>query len=92
MTDPLAELKRSEERLRLALEAGGSGAWDWDMACNAAAVSPSYRQLLGLGPDVPVTYESWLASVHPDDRERCREYGDAFFAARIPIGESNFGS
>ncbi len=75
-------LRASEERLQLALQAGGSGAWDWDLARDAAEVSPSYRELFGLAPDTPVTYEFWLSRVHPEDRERCRQYGDAFFAGR----------
>ena len=45
-------------------------------------MSPSYRELFGLAPDAPVTYEVWLSHVHPEDRQRCREYGEAFFAGR----------
>ena len=72
-------LRESEERLQLALRAGGSGVWDWDMARDVAEVSPSYRELFGLPPDKPVDYETWLACVHPEDRQRCREYGEKFF-------------
>src|SRR5687768_5110197 len=73
-------LRASEERLQLALQAGGSGAWDWNLALDAAEVSPSYRELFGLAPDEPVNYGVWLSHVHPEDRERCRRYGEAFFA------------
>jgi PAS domain S-box-containing protein len=73
-------LHASEERLQLALRAGGSGTWDWDLASGVAEVSPSYRELFGLPPDATVTYENWLAHVHPEDRERCRQYGEVFFA------------
>jgi PAS domain S-box-containing protein len=73
-------LRESEERLQLALQAGGSGAWDWDMSRDVAAVSPSYRELFGIPADTPVTYETWLSYIHPEDRERCRAYGQAFFA------------
>jgi PAS domain S-box-containing protein len=73
-------LRASEERLQLALRAGHSGVWDWDMARDVAEVSPSYRELFGLPPGTPVTYEVWLNAVHPEDRERCRAYGEAFFA------------
>jgi PAS domain S-box-containing protein len=75
-------LRASEERLQLALQAGGSGAWDWDLAGAVAEVSPSYRELFGLAPDAPVTYEIWLSHVHPEDRERCRRYGEAVFEGR----------
>ena len=73
-------LRASEERLQLALSAGRSGAWDWDMSTDVAEVSPSYRELFGFAPGWPVTYDVWLNAVHPDDRERCRDYGAAFFA------------
>jgi PAS domain S-box-containing protein len=75
-------LRASEERLQLALQAGGSGAWDWDLSQDVAEVSPSYRELFGLAPDERVTYEVWLSYVHPEDRERCRRYGEAFLAGR----------
>jgi PAS domain S-box-containing protein len=75
-------LRESEERLRLALQAGGSGVWDWDMSRDVAAVSPSYRELFGIPPDTPVTYETWLSCIHPDDLERCRRFGEVFFASR----------
>jgi PAS domain-containing protein len=51
-------LRASEERLQLALRAGGSGVWDWDPAREVAEVSPTYRELFGLPPDAPVTYET----------------------------------
>jgi PAS domain S-box-containing protein len=73
-------LRESEERLQLALQAGDSGVWDWDMARDHAAVSPSYRELFGIPADTPVTYQTWLSCIHPEDRERCHAYGEAFFA------------
>ncbi len=75
-------LRSSEERLRLALKAGRAGAWDWNMATGASAISDSYRELFGIPPGQPFTYDSWLASVHPEDRERCRAYGEAFFGSK----------
>jgi len=83
-------LRGSEERLQLALQAGGSGTWDWDLAGEIAEVSPSYRELFGFPPDAPVTYEIWLSHVHPEDRERCRRYGEAFFAGRDTDWRLNF--
>jgi PAS domain S-box-containing protein len=73
-------LRLSEERLQLALSAKHSGVWDWDMSRDVAEVTPSYRELFGFAPGSPVTYEVWLNALHPDDRERCRAYGEAFFA------------
>jgi PAS domain S-box-containing protein len=43
-------------------------------------VSPEYRELYGLDPDIPLTYELWLNHlVHPEDRNRVDDYGREFF-------------
>jgi two-component system sensor kinase FixL len=46
-----AELKRSEENLRLALEAAGDAAWDWDLRTGLITISASFVCELG--------YENW---------------------------------
>jgi hypothetical protein len=39
---------------------------DWDLASDIVYVSPEYRELYGLAPDVPLTYDLWLNHlVHP---------------------------
>jgi PAS domain S-box-containing protein len=77
-----AALSETEERLELALQAGGSGVWDWDIVRDRAMVSPSYQALFGFPGDQSFNYDSWLAAVHPEDRERCRAYGERIFASR----------
>lgn len=43
-------------------------------------VSPEYRELYGLAPDVPLTYDLWLNHlVHPEDRNRVDQYGREVF-------------
>ncbi|MFN3388701.1 MAG: PAS domain-containing protein [Allosphingosinicella sp.] len=46
----LAELRLSEERLRLALEASGDGAWDWNIADGTMTLSPRFLVRLGYDP------------------------------------------
>jgi PAS domain S-box-containing protein len=72
-------LRESEERLELALVAGRNGTWDWDMAQDKATVSDSYLDLYGYPHDHEVTYDSWLAAVHPEDQDRVRRYAEKFF-------------
>jgi PAS domain S-box-containing protein len=72
-------LRDSEERLQLALMAGQSGVWDWALDSNIATVSSYYRELYGLAADVSVNYETWLGTVHAEDRERARAYTEDFF-------------
>ena len=63
-------LKRSEGRLRLALDAARLGTYDRDLRGNTGRFSPRGAELHGLPPDQPnYTLESWLGLVHPDDRD-----------------------
>ena len=43
-------LRESEERLRLALDAGKIGAWDWDIRKNTVAWSERIFEFHGLAP------------------------------------------
>jgi PAS domain S-box-containing protein len=76
-------LVASQNRLQLALLASKGGAWDWDVTRDVVTVSDSYRELYGLSPDQPVSYESWLGTVHPDDRERCRSHCEECFRTEM---------
>lgn len=64
-------LRESEERLRLATQAGKMYASEWDVARNVIVRSVESADILGW-VDEPEneTHEQMLASVHPDDRER----------------------
>lgn len=63
-------LQRSEERLRLALDAARMGIWYWSVDTNTLVWDHNLRTLYGLGPgEVVRDYEQFLARVHPDDRE-----------------------
>lgn len=73
-------LRRTNESLSLAQRAAGAGVWDWDLASEVVYVSPEYRELYGLAPDVRLTYDLWLNHlVHPEDRKRVDDYGREFF-------------
>nr|WP_295665970.1 PAS domain S-box protein [Sphingomonas sp.] len=69
--ESIRALAASEERTRLALEAGELGAWQSSPSLREMTWDARTRELLGHGPDEPLDYESsFLARVHPDDRER----------------------
>lgn len=67
------DLRRSQDRLTLALEAGRIGTWDWDTQENRAYWDQYVPPLFGVreGELLP-TLEGLLARVHPDDREPVR--------------------
>jgi PAS domain S-box-containing protein len=71
-------LRESESRLQLALEVGGMATWDWDMITNRVVWSEGHFRLLGFerGAIAP-SFETWIASVHPDDQPRVIRILDA---------------
>ena len=65
-------LKKSETRLRFAMEATEDGIWDWDLETGNAVANPSCYTMIGYDPDEFImTYESWCNLIHPDDFDRC---------------------
>jgi PAS domain S-box-containing protein len=69
--DAQKALEASEARTRLALEAGGLGAWESTPSLGTMSWDARTRELLGHDPDEPLDYEnSFLARVHPEDRAR----------------------
>ncbi len=63
-------LKKSEERLRVALSAAQMGTWRWDLSTNQDTRDASFNGILGLEAvksSQPV--EDFLQRVHPEDRD-----------------------
>jgi PAS domain S-box-containing protein len=72
LMDDVAErqkaLQASEERARLALEAGHMGTWWYDHVKGVGGWSSQAALLLGLPPErTTVTVSEWRELVHPDD-------------------------
>jgi PAS domain S-box-containing protein len=86
-------LRRSEEKLRLALDAASMGVWDWDILTGEHVWTDSCKLLFELSPDKAVSYETFLAAVHAEDRDRIdRAVRDAVASAaaydeemRVPL-------
>lgn len=57
----------------LAIEAAEIGTWDYYPRTGRLHWSRLTKALHGLPEDVPVTYDAFLASIHPDDRARVRD-------------------
>ncbi|RZI42659.1 EAL domain-containing protein [Herbaspirillum sp. HC18] len=81
-----AELRASEERFHLALEAAGDGVWDWDIASRKFTFSARGRAMLGYDEnEIGDSLENWLAITHPEDKERVRANTMACVQGRIPF-------
>ena len=63
-------LRKSEDRLRLAVESTGLGTWDFNPLTGELRWDEQCKALFGLPPEAGVDYEVFLAGLHPEDRER----------------------
>jgi PAS domain S-box-containing protein len=63
----LEAIREGEARLRIALAAGGLGAWLFDVETQALETSADCKAHYGRGPDEPFDYVELLASIHPED-------------------------
>ncbi|MBI2032182.1 MAG: PAS domain-containing protein [Candidatus Levybacteria bacterium] len=62
------ELLESEERLRIATEAGQIGIWDWDIVNNRITWSDRLFEIYGISKeDFSGTVEEYLKTIHPQD-------------------------
>lgn len=73
------ELRRSEERYRIAIDATGLGTWDEDLHTGQTMWNPTAFSIFGEVPrDTPVTAEFWSSRVHREDWPRVQaNYSEA---------------
>ena len=65
------QARRSEERLRFALDAASMGTWDWDLVTNEVQWSDNLASIHGLPPhSFDGTFASYEKEIHPNDRPR----------------------
>jgi PAS domain S-box-containing protein len=67
-------LKESEERLKMAVEGGNLGIWDWNLETGEGSFSDKWGEILGYSPEELKTQLGiWDRLVHPDDRARVKQ-------------------
>jgi PAS domain S-box-containing protein len=67
-------LKESEERLKLAVEGGNLGVWDWNLATKEEAFSDKWGEILGYSvEELKTCLGIWDRLVHPEDRSRVKQ-------------------
>ncbi|MFN6464571.1 MAG: PAS domain-containing protein [Nostoc sp. DedVER02] len=66
-----AELRQSEEQLRLALSASRMGTWNWNIQTGKISWSDNLEALFGIEPgEFDGSFEMFLARLHLGDRDR----------------------
>ncbi|CAA9224601.1 MAG: Chemotaxis protein methyltransferase CheR [uncultured Craurococcus sp.] len=84
------DLRRSEERLRLAQEAGGIGSWELEVATGALFWSESCHRLHGTDPAEPLTDAAWRELILEEDRPRVLAMLDTALGGTATAWEADF--
>ncbi len=67
------QLAESEQRLRMALEGGQMGRWEWDLQDDSVFWCERTCQLLGIDKFWKASIETFLSCVHPEDRQAVKD-------------------
>ncbi|MEI7673787.1 MAG: PAS domain-containing protein, partial [Deltaproteobacteria bacterium] len=61
-------LRKSEERLQLAITAADVGIWEWDVVSNRLTWDATMCRFYGITPDeFGGSYKAWETAIHPED-------------------------
>jgi PAS domain S-box-containing protein len=71
--DALARTAESEARLRVALNAGDLGSWEYIPSTNQFTTSANCRAIFGRTSGESFAYEDLISAIHPDDRHKQAE-------------------
>jgi PAS domain S-box-containing protein len=63
-----ASLKESEERMTFTAASANVGLWQYDRTTDELWATEHCRAMFGLPNDVPLTRETFLTAIHPEDR------------------------
>ncbi len=71
--DQIREQALTVERMKLALDAGRTGIWDWNLITGEVLLDARVRKLWGLAEADPANLEVFRNALHPLDKRRTRE-------------------
>jgi PAS domain S-box-containing protein len=88
-------LLESEQRVKLAVSAGGAALWSLDMDTGNLWATDKAMELFGIVPDEKLDYEKFVGHVHHEDREIVRQFvqravdslQEASVEFRVPVTE-----
>jgi len=76
----ITQVKLSNSRFDMAVEATGDGIWDWNIITGKFVVSPLYRAMLGFElRELETHIDEWEKSIHPGDAERIKKTLNDYF-------------
>ena len=84
-------IKKSEERLALALWGADLGLWDWDIRADMITCSGPWAELLGCRPgELQLSYQDWEQHIYPRDLAAVRDALHAHLQQRTPCYFSEY--
>jgi PAS domain S-box-containing protein len=82
----LNDLARAHVSLQEAQEVAHIGSWEWDIPENKVTWSDELHRLWGLEPESgEITYERYLETIHPNERELARTTIEGALAVAAPF-------
>src|SRR5215203_771745 len=70
------ELRKSNERFRLAANASSEALWEWDVLTEEAYISQTYTDIFGWKADEFRKFDKWPDYIHPEDKKETIESYD----------------
>jgi C4-dicarboxylate-specific signal transduction histidine kinase len=81
-------LKESEERMTFTAASANAGLWQFNQDTGELWATEHCRALFGLAGDVPLTHDTFLSAIHPEDREiAVAAMREAWHAQRSAVGD-----
>jgi PAS domain S-box-containing protein len=82
-------LRKSEERLALAIEGSGAGLWDWRVQTGEVEFNSRWAQIVGydLQELAPLSINTWFKLVHPDALEMSNQLLQKCFNSELSVYE-----
>jgi PAS domain S-box-containing protein len=84
-------IQSNEGRLAFAMDVIGEGVWEWDLETDQIRASTRWAGSFGYRPEeAPTSYATWMAYVHPEDRDRVAAAARAHIAGHTPRFEATY--
>lgn len=82
-------MRRSEQRLNMALKGTNAGLWDWNISTGKVIFDERWGRMLGYKVDeIEPHVSSWERLVHPDDREEVNDKLEAHLEGKTEFYHS----
>ena len=80
-----ASLRKSENMLALAIEAGQLGIWNWNQTTRTLVWSERCNEMVGLPRELEISRAKAIETIHPEDRERVQAEAQVALAKKVDL-------